>query len=276
MNKKLKVLIPTDFSIQAEYAFILVDKIRQQTELEVHFLYVMNFPDTVIISDMGEITTCGEIDIEYVSVQRDMASKKLRHIQDEYGKDVHTHIRIGATNETIVDFAEKHSFDLIAMGTKGATGFFERLAGSETQIVARKSKVPVLSLMCNRSDLAIKRILLVHQFEDKHHQDLYLLKRFLLNFNAELHLLQISKTGMDAEKIVKNMHDFAKEHGLENIQTHVIKDTDVENGVIHFNQMIDMDLVCIGTYGKGGFFHSSATEKLINHLYKPIISFHLN
>ena len=58
MNKKLKVLIPTDFSIQAEYAFILVDKIRQQTELEVHFLYVMNFPDTVIISDMGEITTC--------------------------------------------------------------------------------------------------------------------------------------------------------------------------------------------------------------------------
>jgi nucleotide-binding universal stress UspA family protein len=130
--------------------------------------------------------------------------------------------------------------------------------------------------MCNRSDLAIKRILLVHQFEDKHHQDLYLLKRFLLNFNAELHLLQISRTGMDKEKIEKNMHDFAKEHGLENIQTHVIKDTDVENGVIHFNQMIDMDLVCIGTHGKGGFFHSSATEKLINHLYKPIISFHLN
>jgi hypothetical protein len=82
MNKKLKVLRPTDFSIQAEYAFILVDKIRQQTELEVHFLHVMNFPDTVTISDMGEITTCGEIDKEYVTVQRDMASKKLRHIQD--------------------------------------------------------------------------------------------------------------------------------------------------------------------------------------------------
>jgi len=276
MNNKLKVLIPTDFSIQAEYAFILVDKIRQQIELEVHFLHVMNFPDTVTISDMGEITTCGEIDKEYVSVQRDMASKKLRHIQDEYGKEVHTHIRIGATNETIVDFAEKHSFDLIAMGTKGTTGFFEKLTGSETQIVARKSKVPVLSLMCNRSDLAIKRILLVHQFEDKHHQELYLLKRFLLDFNAELHLLQISRTGMDIEEIEKNMQDFAKEHALENIQTHVIKDTDVENGVIHFNQMIDMDLVCIGTHGKGGFFHSSATEKLINHLYKPIISFHLN
>lgn len=276
MNKKLKVLIPTDFSIQAEYAFILVDKIRKQSPLEIHFLHVMNFPDTVTFDEMGEITTCGEIDKEFVTIQRDMASRKLRQIQDEYGKEVHTHIRIGATNETIVDFAEQHNFDLIAMGTKGASGFFERLAGSETQYVARKSKVPVLSLMCNRSDLEIKRILLVHQFEDKHHQDLYLLKRFLADFNAELHLLQISKTGMDAENILKNMNDFAKEHELENSITHVIKDSDVENGVIHFNQMMEMDLVCIGTHGKGGFFHSSATEKLINHLYKPIITYHLN
>lgn len=276
MNKKLKVLIPTDFSIQAEYAFILVDKIRKQSPLEIHFLHVMNFPDTVTFDEMGEITTCGEIDKEFVTIQRDMASRKLRQIQDEYGKEVHTHIRIGATNETIVDFAEQHNFDLIAMGTKGASGFFERLAGSETQYVARKSKVPVLSLMCNRSDLEIKRILLVHQFEDKHHQDLYLLKRFLADFNAELHLLQIFKTGMDAENILKNMNDFAKEHELENSITHVIKDSDVENGVIHFNQMMEMDLVCIGTHGKGGFFHSSATEKLINHLYKPIITYHLN
>lgn len=276
MNKKLKVLIPTDFSIQAEYAFILVNKIRKQSQLEIHFLHVMNFPDTVTFDEMGVITTCGEIDKEFVTIQRDMASKKLRQIQDEYGKEVHTHIRIGTTNETIVDFAEQHNFDLIAMGTKGASGFFERLAGSETQYVVRKSKVPVLSLMCNRSDLEIKRILLVHQFEDKHHQDLYLLKRFLADFNAELHLLQISKTGMDAENIVKNMNDFAKEHELENIITHVIKDSDVENGVIHFNQMMEMDLVCIGTHGKGGFFHSSATEKLINHLYKPIITYHLN
>jgi nucleotide-binding universal stress UspA family protein len=38
----------------------------------------------------------------------------------------------------------------------------------------------------------------------------------------------------------------------------------------------DMDIVCIGTHGKGGLFHTSATEKLINHLFKPIISYQLN
>ena len=72
------------------------------------------------------------------------------------------------------------------------------------------------------------------------------------------------------------MSSFAKLNNLANYQFHFINDEDVENGVIHFNQMINMDIICIGTQGKGGVFHQSATEKLINHLFKPIISFQLN
>jgi nucleotide-binding universal stress UspA family protein len=37
-----------------------------------------------------------------------------------------------------------------------------------------------------------------------------------------------------------------------------------------------MDIIFIGTHGKGNLFHASATEKLVNHLHKPIISFQLN
>ena len=72
------------------------------------------------------------------------------------------------------------------------------------------------------------------------------------------------------------MKDFATLNNIDNYECHVINDKDVENGVIHFNQMINMDIICIGTHGKGGIFHQSATEKLINHLFKPIISFQLN
>lgn len=77
-------------------------------------------------------------------------------------------------------------------------------------------------------------------------------------------------------KIHEAMDIFARQNELEGYEKHVIQDRDVENGVIHFNQMNNMDLICIGTHAKGGIFHSSATEKLINHMYKPIISFHLN
>jgi nucleotide-binding universal stress UspA family protein len=37
--------------------------------------------------------------------------------------------------------------------------------------------------------------------------------------------------------------------------------------------MHDMDIVCMGTHGKGGLLHKSATAALINHMYKPVISY---
>jgi nucleotide-binding universal stress UspA family protein len=71
------------------------------------------------------------------------------------------------------------------------------------------------------------------------------------------------------------MKVFANNNQLADFSMHVLQDKDVENGVIHFNQMNNMDMICIGTHAKTSLFHSSATEKLINHLFKPIISFHL-
>ena len=72
------------------------------------------------------------------------------------------------------------------------------------------------------------------------------------------------------------MDAYALANDISEYENHLLNDHDVENGVIHFNQMHEVDIVCMGTHGKGSLFHTSATEKLINHLFKPIISFHLN
>ena len=164
------------------------------------------------------------------------------------------------------------------MGTKGAWGIKEKLSGSETQMVARHSKIPVLSLMCDRSDLVIENILLVHDFSSPKNLNLTLLHKLINAFQTKVHLLQIATENVVVEKsaLLKLMDDFAVLNQINNYENHILNDKDVENGVIHFNQMHDMDMICIGTEGKGGLFHSSATEKLVNHLFKPIISYHLN
>lgn len=273
--EKLKVLIPTDFSVQAEYAFILVNRLQSKLPLEIHFLHVLNFPDTVTFDSFGNISTCGEIDTGYVTVQRDLAMNKLDALKASYGKEISCHLVVGRTIDAIVDFAEKEMFDLIAMGTKGAWGLKERLSGTETQHVARKTTVPVLSLMCDRSDLEIRHLLFVHDFSDQAIQELEFMKKLQSAFNATLHLLQIVKNEEVMSDVEKSMEDFAARHELNNFEKHVLQDKDVESGVIHFSQMNTMDIIFIGTHQKKGIFHSSATEKLINHLFKPIISFHL-
>lgn len=277
MKEKLKILIPTDFSVQADYAFIMVNKLAQKIDMEITFLHVLSVPDTVTMDAQGNIQTCGEIDVDYVITQKDIALKKLMAVKMTHGSEVQTDLVLGKVTTGVLDYAEKNGFDLIVMGTKGMSGLSERLIGSETQLISRKSKVPVLSLMCDRSDLEIKNVVIVHNFEENGNQELNLLHSFIAAFGVKVHLLQICKSTAETEvnQIYSNMAVFASNNGISDYEKHVLKDTDVEKGVIHFNQMNNMDIVCIGTHGKGGIFHASATEALINHMFKPIISFQL-
>jgi len=274
----LKIIIPTDFSVQAEFAYLMVQRLEEKTAIDIHFLHVLNVPDTVTLDLAGNIQTCGEIDVNYVTKQKDIAERKLENLKVLYGDHINTHLVLGKTTDSILRFTESNQFDLIVMGTKGASGLKEKLSGSETQIIARKSKTPLLSLMCDRSDLQIRNILLVHNFSQPVKENMVLMQKLIKAFDPKMHLLQITSGNVDAEKVKveAQMTQFAELNGISNYQCHLINDKDVENGVIHFNQMINMDIVCIGTHGKSGLFHQSATEKLINHLFKPIISFHLN
>ena len=276
--ESLKILIPTDFSVQAEFAYLMVKKLEERTPVDIHFLHVMNVPDTVTMDGYGNIQTCGEIDVKYVVKQKEIVERNLANLKVLYGKDINCHFVLGKVTDGILNFAESNHFDLIVMGTKGAWGLKEKLSGSETQMIARKSKIPVLSLMCDRSDLNIQNILLVHNFNHPAKEDFQLMHKLIKAFNTKFHLLQITSGKVDAEKVLveANMKSFAELNNITNYEYHLINDKDVEKGVVHFNQMNNMDMVCIGTHGKGGIFHHSATEKLINHLFKPIISFHLN
>jgi nucleotide-binding universal stress UspA family protein len=256
----------------------MVKRLEEKLPMEIHFLHIMNVPDTVSMDENGNIQTCGEIDVRYVEKQRDIAVRQMASLQNQYGPEIKTHIRMGKTTDGVVDFSEKENADLIVMGTKGAWGLKEKLSGTETQMVARKSGIPLLSMMCDRSDLKIENLLLVHDFTKPVVLDLKLLKMLTQAFGCKLHLLQIASGNLEAQQqaFESNARKFAELNGISNFESHLIKDSDVENGVIHFNQMLNMDIVCIGTHGKPGLLHQSATEKLINHLFKPIISFHIN
>ncbi len=276
--EKLKVLIPTDFSVQGEYAYLMVKNLEQKIPVEIHFLHVLNVPDTVTMDKNGNIETCGDISVKHVVTQKEIAERKLNNLKVLYGQEIQTHFALGKLTDQIISYSKENKFDLIVMGRKGAWGLKEKLSGSETQMVARQSTIPLLSLMCDRSELVIENILLVHDFSHPNFENLLLLHKLIEAFDTKVHLLQINSSNSEQvkESTFQNMDEFARLNRLTNYDKHVLTDTDVENGVVHFSEMKEIDLVCIGTHGKGGLFHKSATEKLINHLFKPIISYHLS
>ena len=276
--KKLKIIIPANFSEQATFAYLMVKKIETKIPVDVHFVHVMSVPDTITLNSNGSFDTCGEVDIQYLQQQKVSADQQLANLVSAYGEQVHTHLLAGKITDSILNFSEAQQADLIVMGTKGSWGMKEKLSGSETQAIATRSKIPVLSLMCDRSDLTIKDLLLVHDFNSTHQLEISLLQQLLAAFNSTLHLLQF--VGEDVEKVkpelIKKMQHWANQHDISRYECHVINDVNEEQAVVHFNQKFSIDMVVIGIHEHHGLFNKQSAEALINHLYKPLISLRLN
>lgn len=275
MSNKFKVLLPTDFSVQSDYAYVMVQNLAKKIPLEVTLLHVLNVPDTVSLDAEGNIKTCGEIDVDFVSTQKQIAENKLESLKKLHGNNIKTKLTLGKLTAGIIEQVEAGKFDLIVMGTKGASGLFEMISKSEAQIIARKSAVPVLTLMCDRSDFLPGTIALVQDFRSCRNQELGFLNVLIESFKIKVHLLQITAdpNTENVEQIEQNMETFASNNNLADFDKHILKDKDLENGVIHFNQMNNVDMVFIGTQGNGGWFHASAAEQLINHMYKPVLTY---
>ena len=39
--ESLKILIPTEFSVQAEFAYLMVKKLEEKIPVEIHFLHIL-------------------------------------------------------------------------------------------------------------------------------------------------------------------------------------------------------------------------------------------
>ncbi|MBL0025110.1 MAG: universal stress protein [Saprospiraceae bacterium] len=273
----LKILIPTDFSVQADYSYLMVRKLEENLSVDIHFLHVLDVPDTVTLDSGGNIETCGEIDKEFLQTQKEIIERKLNNLKTAYGDHISVHLLFGKVTDAIIQFAESNQFELIIMGTKGSWGLKEKISASQAQIIARKSHIPLLSLMCDRSDLVIKDILYVHDFKEAGTMHILLMNKFAKYFDANYHQLYVAKENeaIDEVNILNIMDAYAKENGFSKHFNHIVYSSDVDQGVQKLLSEQDADIVFVGTHGLGGLFHHSGAESLVKHLFKPLISFHL-
>jgi nucleotide-binding universal stress UspA family protein len=278
--QKLKILIPTDFSMQAEFAWLITRKLQERLNAEIHFIHILQTGSEINIDEKGEIIHDGEVDLSHLNMLKDIAKQKFELLRKHAESDLQCHLVIGNFNEKLVDFAHKNQFDLVIMGTKGAFGIKERISGTKTAHVVRNSKIPVLSLMCDRSDLKIRNLMFVHDFLREENPVVPTLSIIAELWNATVHLTYINtREKADKNAIQNKMREFAKINQLVNYEYIIHQDEGFERGVIHLNQMKEYDLLFVGTHGRNGFaqiMHHSKAEKLVNQLFKPIVTFRLN
>jgi nucleotide-binding universal stress UspA family protein len=140
LNKQ-KVLIPTDFSAQADQAVVdAMDMVAQPSDLTV--LHVAPPMSSYPVADPA---------IVWESITDEARAKRIeesfrQHIKDPRAQQVHFVVAFGSPAEEIVEYAQENGADMILMPSHGRSGLKRLLLGSVAERVVRYAHCPVLVL----------------------------------------------------------------------------------------------------------------------------------
>lgn len=272
-----RILVPVDFSKQAEAAARVAATIAKKTNSEIFLVHMLELPVTTI--DPAEMNTISsEPQIIYFMKLAHKKFETFKKLPFLKGLRVIESVQFQHAFSGIIDESIKNKIDLIVMGSQGASGLQEMFIGSNTEKVVRKSNVPVLVIKKNIKNFDIKSIVFASDFNKESKSTFHRVINFADLFEAKIHLLYVNtihnfNTSDNIEKrIVKFMGDF----DYSNYTTNIYNDTSIEKGILSFGRKINADLIALNTHGRSGLsqlFNGSVGQELANHALRPVVTF---
>ena len=179
--------------------------------------------------------------------------------------------------DAIISFIEENEFDLVVMGTKGASGLRELWMGSHTQRVVRNSKVPVLTVNESHTNHRFDTLIYATDFSDPHPPLVEVMKTIYYLYGAKIYVTYINTPNefRSEHEIDQNLQQELPKFDIDNVQLKIYNDKSIEKGISNFAQDIDADLIVLPTHGRKGLshiIHGSIAESLVNHSRIPVLT----
>jgi len=269
-----RILVPTDFSPQAENALKVAAQMALKYDSEIFLLHSLEMP--LNINGSGDNSKLPE-SLYFIKLAEKNFSEILKR---PYLSQINVHEAIGH-DEIYNDINEavlKSNIDLIIMGSHGVNGFKEMFIGSNTEKVVRTSKIPVLVIKNDRPNFKVNNFVFATDFSPECREPFNKAHEFAEKLGAKMHLLFINTPAnfKTSEQAQKTMEKFIKGMNLENYKLHIYNDSSVEKGILNFAKQNNAELIGMSTHGRKGlshFFNGSISEDLVNHANMPVITF---
>ncbi|SHI88832.1 Nucleotide-binding universal stress protein, UspA family [Mesonia phycicola] len=271
-----KILVPTDFSEQANNALEVASQLARKYNSEIYLLHLLELPSQLI----DPTTNSGNQIPETIYFMK-MAHKKFEEIKNkDFLKDIPVYetVIFQDTLEGIREVGEKNNCDLIVMGSHGADGFKEVFIGSNTEKVVRNSDIPVLVIKDHLPNFKVSNFVFASDFVPKVKKSFLEAVKFAEKVGAKMHLVYINTANKfkTTEYLDKQMSTFLEDVDFKNYTLNVYNAESIEQGVLKFAANKEADLVGISTHGRKGlahFLNGSVSEDLVNHAKRPVITF---
>ena len=276
-----KILIPTDFSNEAQNAAELARNLALKFSAQLVFLHSIEVTSSESINASGapsNFDSYADSMLVHESIKR--ANEEMSTLLDVstfQGIEVAQIIKIGSPFSHIYDAIEEDDVDFIVMGTKGASGLSEVLIGSNTEKVVRRAKCPVLTVKEGVNESVFKSIVYTTAMGDHEEKVIDVLREIQQAYDAKIYMVWVNTpNNFKADRLTKAMmRDFAEKHNLSGYEVHVFNDVIEEDGIRHFADELDAGMIIMGTSSHTGLsriIRGSIAEDMVNHAKRPVLT----
>ncbi len=183
-----RILVPTDFSSQAENALKVAVEIATKHNSEIYLLHSLDMPSQI----RGVQNNASMPESLYFIKLAEKSFEAL--LKKDYLGPIEIHEAIGHDQiySDINRTVEEKDIDLIVMGSHGANGFKELFIGSNTEKVVRTANIPVLVIKNEHTDFNIKDFVFATDFGEESRWSFTQAQKFAKAMDAKMHLLYVN------------------------------------------------------------------------------------
>ena len=273
------ILVPTDFSEQAENALEVAAQIALEHDCEIYLLHMLELP-LDLINPADNDTSSNDLPESIFFMK--LAHQKFSAImKKDFLKEVKVHetVEFHEAFDGIMEISKKHDCDLIVMGSSGSKGAKEIFIGSNTEKVVRHSEIPVLVIKKKIDVFKVNKILYATNLSTETTSSFMEAKKLADKFKASMEVVFVNtaKKFKTSDEIEKRREVFYHQLGysLNDIPFTVRNEFNTEDGIVNYAEKAGFDIICIGTHGRKGinrFINGSLSEDLVNHAKIPVIA----
>lgn len=266
-----KILVPTDFSSNADNAMDYAIELAKQTNRAVHLLHTYT-----TTSHAGHLSNINRI------VKEDREKEMVAYIAKkvkEIGADVTItgRVRKGDAVDLVKDEVPKSDADLIVMGTQGANNISKRVLGSTASNVIKHATLPVLAIPVGVQYTSFNNLVVALDALNTPPNDvLDKMIHFAQTMDVEINLVHIVESKKEHTTSDPKVGEYLDAKGVvytyENVEAE-----DVMQGIMDYAEQRNNAILCLVSRHRSWFnnlFHSSVSEGVAKEATTPLLVLH--
>lgn len=276
-----KILVPVDFSTRSISALELAAETATLTKSSVTLFHVIVDPFIFLSapnSYLSPIIDTG-IQADYITKLEKSSKENLKKLASKpflKSLKVYTVTKTGGSiYREILNYAEDNKFDMIVMGTNGATSIGEIFLGTNAERIIRFTDIPVLVIGKKLKAPVIRNIVFASKFDETANQVFPFINNFAKLFNAKMHLLRVNSKDdfMPTQTAIERMESFYK--GKKSDFEIAVRDAyEIDDGIVKYAGEIKADLIAVGVHRRSGpsrLFTDRIVEGLLRLTGIPVL-----